>query len=428
MNTFVRTVLRATARLALALILFALALAVVLMRAVAPAPGEWSTPYALGPWQREASVPTLLRWASHPLVRPQLDGRVFETAAGRWSLAFRADGSIEATCAPCELQMDALGSAPVAIDRARLAVVARGADRYDGSLWLGAGPQPLVLPWRAELKADGLLLKTELAPTPLAQALAPFAAGLPELAHARVDGRVALKLDARIDADGLQFTRIVPKLSDVGVWGLGTEALIDADPGERCRPQPAGGRVEGWIQNAVVAAEDARFAEHAGYELDAWVKVWKHNQQQPDALQGASTITQQLAKLLYTGDERSAARKVRESLYAVEMERTLGKGRILQLYLSVLPWGDGICGAEAAARHHLGKPVNQLKPREAAWLASLLINPDVQLRQWAHEDAAARERAAGVLKAMRRLPRERRESEAEALVSWQPPIGRVAQR
>ena len=279
-----------------------------------------------------------------------------------------------------------------------------------------------------ELKADGLLLKTELAATPLTQALAPFAAGLPELARARVDGRVALKLDARIDGDGLQLTRIVPKLVDVGVWGLGTEALIDADPGQRCRPQPAGGRVEGWIQNAVVAAEDARFAEHAGYELDAWVKVWKHNQQQPDALQGASTITQQLAKLLYTGDERSAARKVREWLYAVEMERTLGKGRILQLYLSVLPWGDGICGAEAAARHHLGKPVNQLKPREAAWLASLLINPDAQLRQWAHEDAAARERAAGVLKAMRRLPRERRESEAEALVSWRPPIGRVAQR
>ena len=156
------------------------------------------------------------------------------------------------------------------------------------------------------------------------------------------------------------------------------------------------------------------------------MKVWKSNQEQPDALQGASTITQQLAKLLYTGDERSAARKLREWLYAVEMERTLGKGRILQLYLAVLPWGDGICGAEAAARHHLGKPVNQLKPREAAWLASLLINPDAQLRKWAHEDAAARERVVAVLKGMRRLPRERRESETEALASWQPPIGRVA--
>jgi membrane peptidoglycan carboxypeptidase len=90
----------------------------------------------------------------------------------------------------------------------------------------------------------------------------------------------------------------------------------------------------------------------------------------------------------------------------------------------VLPWGDGICGAEAAARHHLGKPVNRLKPREAAWLASLLINPDVQLRQWAHAEAAARERAAAVLKGIKRLPRERREAELDAFVSWQPPVGR----
>ncbi len=140
------------------------------------------------------------------------------------------------------------------------------------------------------------------------------------------------------------------------------------------------------------------------------------------------SITQQLAKLVYTGDERDAMRKLREWLYAVEMERTLGKGRILQLYLAVLPWGDGICGAEAAARHHLGKPANQLKPREAAWLASLLINPDLQQRRWALEEAQARERAAWVLKGIRRLPRERREAELDALVSWRPPIGRQVPR
>ncbi|MBL0092730.1 MAG: transglycosylase domain-containing protein [Piscinibacter sp.] len=174
----------------------------------------------------------------------------------------------------------------------------------------------------------------------------------------------------------------------------------------------------------MIAAEDQRFFEHPGYEIDAWVAVWKRNQNEPEALQGASTITQQLAKLVYTGDERDAMRKLREWLYAVEMERTLGKGRILQLYLAVLPWGDGICGAEAAARHHLGKPANQLKPREAAWLASLLINPDLQLRRWALEEEPARERAAWVLKGIKRLPRERREAELDALVSWRPPIGR----
>jgi hypothetical protein len=427
-NTSLKSALRALGALALALLLIAGLLAVAALQAVAPRPGEWRVPVRIGPLQREASVPTLLRWAAHPLVAAQLDGRVFDTDAGRWQLAHRRVGAgdtLEAVCAPCSLQLDALGSAAVTLDRVALFVQPRGADRYDGRLALGAGAQPLVLPWRAELKADALFVRTELAPTPLAQALAPFAIELPELNRARVDGTIALKLDARFDADGLHFTRLVPRLAGVAVTGLGTEALLDADPGQRCRPQPAGGRIEGWIQNAVMAAEDARFAEHAGYELDTWVKVWKHNQQAPDALQGASTITQQLAKLLYTGDERSAARKLREWLYAVEMERTLGKGRILQLYLSVLPWGDGICGAEAAARHHLGKPVNRLKPREAAWLASLLINPDVQLRQWAHEEAAARERAAAVLKGIKRLPRERREAELDAFVSWRPPVGRA---
>jgi membrane peptidoglycan carboxypeptidase len=149
------------------------------------------------------------------------------------------------------------------------------------------------------------------------------------------------------------------------------------------------------------------------------------NQRDGEKLQGASTITQQLAKLLYTGDARDPARKLREWLYAVEMERTLGKGRILQLYLAVLPWGDGICGAEAAARHHLGKGAHQLKPREAAWLASLLVNPDQQLQRWARDEDTARERAAAVLKGIKRLPRERREAELDALVSWRPPIGRM---
>jgi hypothetical protein len=400
-------------------------------RALAPRPGEWSVPLRLGPLQREASVPTLLRWGLHPLVVAQLDGRTVETTAGRWQLAHRRAGTgdtLEAVCAPCRLHIDALGPAAVQIDRIALVVNARGADRYDGQLRLGAGTQPLEMGWRAALGADALRLQADLAPTPLAKALAPLAAELPELARVRIDGTIAARLEAQIGAAGLQLTRLQPRLAGVAVDGLGTAALLDADPGQRCRPQPAGGRIEGWIQNAVVAAEDARFAEHAGYELETWVKVWKHNQRTPDALQGASTITQQLAKLLYTGDERSAARKLREWLYAVEMERTLGKGRILQLYLAVLPWGDGICGAEAAARHHLGKPVNQLKPREAAWLASLLVNPDAQLRQWALDEGAARERAAAVLKGIHRLPRERREAELDALVSWRPPVGRAAAR
>jgi hypothetical protein len=424
----VKTLIRALAWTVLAALLAFIAVVIAALHALTPRADEWRTSLALGPWQREASVPTLLRWGTHPLVLPQLDGHTLAFGGGRWQMKHRADGSLEAICAPCRIPFGALGSEPVSLPHVRITLMPRGADRFDGMLWLGVGKTALALPWRAELSADGLRMHTELATTPLAQVVALFAAEVPEAARARIDGSITVKLDAMLGEDGLKLTRIQPKLADVNVAGLGTEALLDADPGQRCRPQPAGGRIEGWIQNAVMAAEDARFTEHPGYELDAWVQVWKSNQQQPDTLQGASTITQQLAKILYTGDERSAARKLREWLYAVEMERTLGKGRILQLYLAVLPWGDGICGAEAAARHHLGKPVNQLKPREAAWLASLLINPDLQLRKWAQDDAAvrepARERVAAVIKGMRRLPRERRESEIDALSGWQPPIGR----
>jgi hypothetical protein len=355
---------------------------------------------------------------------PRLDGRTLATHAGRWHLQRSTDGSLEATCSPCSVQFDSLGPLAVVIDRASVTLQPRGADRFDGALQLGSGPQPLVLRWHAALKKDGMQIHTELASTPLQQAVAIFSAAVPEARQARIDGRLALKLDATLNERGLQIERIEPRLEDVVVSGLGTEALLDSDTNARCRPQPASGRIEGWLPHAVLAAEDQRFYEHPGYELDAWLAVWKQNRQQPDAIQGASTITQQLAKLLYTGDERHAMRKLREWLYAVEMERTLGKGRILQLYLSVLPWGDGVCGAEAAARHHLGKPADRLKPREAAWLASLLVNPELQLRRWAQDEAAGRERVAWVLASMRRLPRERRESELEALQSWQPPVAR----
>jgi hypothetical protein len=405
----------------LALLVFVTALA---WRAVAPQPGEWSATLRVGRLQHDASMPTLLRWATHPLVLPRLAGR----RVGPWQVVAAGDQQLEAICAPCRLQLDALGPQPVSLDEVRLVLHVRGADRFDGTLRLGSGEAPVTIPWRAELRREGFALKAELAPTPLQRVLAPFGDALPEAKRARIEGEVALRAEATFGTRGLHFTRLLPRLTGVAVDGLGTESLRDVDVVAGCRPQPAVGRVEGWIQNAVIAAEDQRFFEHPGYELDAWLAAMKANQRDGTALQGASTITQQLAKLLYTGDARDPVRKLREWLYAVEMERTLGKGRILQLYLAVLPWGDGICGAEAAARHHLGKAAKQLRPREAAWLASLLVNPDDQLRRWAVEDEAARERAAWVLKGIKRLPRERREAELDALVSWRPPIGRSARR
>jgi membrane peptidoglycan carboxypeptidase len=132
-------------------------------------------------------------------------------------------------------------------------------------------------------------------------------------------------------------------------------------------------------------------------------------------------LTQQLAKLVVAGDERSASRKLRELLYAVEMERTLGKARILQLYLALAPWGDGVCGAERAVRVHLGqRDPSAVGPVAAAWLASLLTAPDTHLRSEFAAGEINQARVARVLDAMRMRP-ERREKAMLQMLFWSPP-------
>ncbi|MCX8115516.1 MAG: transglycosylase domain-containing protein [Burkholderiaceae bacterium] len=161
-------------------------------------------------------------------------------------------------------------------------------------------------------------------------------------------------------------------------------------------------------KGAVVAAEDQRFHEHAGIdriELDALLADIDAEK----ALRGASTVSQQLARTLVTGGERTVARKIREALYAVEMERTLGKPRILELYLNTVDWGPGICGARAAARAYFRKAPSKLTPLEAAWLAGILRNPQEAYAREFSRGAPELERALWVLSQMRTLPKRERE-------------------
>ena len=178
--------------LLLAVILIGAAMVLLTMRALAPQPGEWATTLQFGPVARAASVPTMLRWASHPLALPQLDGR----RIGGWQLQRIDEHTLEAQCAPCRVQLDALGPQPLAIDAAGLRIHVRGADRFDGTLRLGAGAEPVSVAWRAELKRDGLQLQAELQATPLARVLAVFGDALPEARQARIDGSVALRAEA----------------------------------------------------------------------------------------------------------------------------------------------------------------------------------------------------------------------------------------
>lgn len=134
-------------------------------------------------------------------------------------------------------------------------------------------------------------------------------------------------------------------------------------------------RISPHLQRAVIASEDSSFFQHEGFDWEGIKDAALHNLGTGEMNRGGSTITQQLAKNLYLSPERSLFRKAREALITRSLERHLTKTRILELYLNVAEWGNGIYGAEAAARHHFGTSAADLTQDEAAWLAAILPAP-----------------------------------------------------
>jgi monofunctional biosynthetic peptidoglycan transglycosylase len=149
------------------------------------------------------------------------------------------------------------------------------------------------------------------------------------------------------------------------------------------------------LQRAVLAGEDARFFEHDGFDWEAIESAWQEAQKEgekeakaegdydpdswippmPSFKRGASTISQQLAKNLYLSEERNFLRKGREAAITYFLERELSKKRIMELYLNVIEWGDGIYGAEAAARTYFKKSASALTAQEAAYLSAMIPSP-----------------------------------------------------
>jgi monofunctional glycosyltransferase len=130
-----------------------------------------------------------------------------------------------------------------------------------------------------------------------------------------------------------------------------------------------------WLIQAVIASEDQKFFGHQGVDWSALQDSVEKNLEKHTFARGGSTITQQLAKNLYFGTEKSPTRKLRELIVTRWLEDELTKRRILELYLNVIEWGDGIYGAEAAARRYFGKSASGLDAREAAALAGMIPNP-----------------------------------------------------
>jgi monofunctional glycosyltransferase len=154
------------------------------------------------------------------------------------------------------------------------------------------------------------------------------------------------------------------------------EILQEDNPKARIRQQWVPyQRISAHLKRAVVAAEDAKFVTHNGFDWDGIQKAYEKNLREGEIVAGGSTITQQLAKNLFFSGERAWWRKAQEAVVAVMLETIMSKRRILEIYLNVIEWGDGVFGAEAAARYHYGSSAAGLSAEQAARLASVVPSP-----------------------------------------------------
>ncbi|MCE9549694.1 MAG: monofunctional biosynthetic peptidoglycan transglycosylase [Betaproteobacteria bacterium] len=129
------------------------------------------------------------------------------------------------------------------------------------------------------------------------------------------------------------------------------------------------------LKRAMIASEDAKFVDHEGFDWEGIQKAYEKNMKKGKIVAGGSTISQQLAKNLFLSTKRTPWRKAEEVLITVMLEQMMTKQRIFEIYLNVIEWGNGVFGAEAAARYYYHVSAAQLSPPQAAKLASMVPNP-----------------------------------------------------
>ena len=183
-------------------------------------------------------------------------------------------------------------------------------------------------------------------------------------------------------------------------------------------------RISPLLRRAVLVAEDDAFFQHGGLDWSEIGASARRNLERGRVVRGGSTITQQLARNLYLGEDRTVGRKLKEVVLALRMEQSVSKRRILELYLNLIEWGDGIYGAGAAARRYFGRSAADLDARQALLLASVIINP----RRFSPLDPSPRIEKRVRTIASRMLRRgQLTEAEYRLAVGEPPPDGRAAE-
>jgi monofunctional biosynthetic peptidoglycan transglycosylase len=148
------------------------------------------------------------------------------------------------------------------------------------------------------------------------------------------------------------------------------------------------------IKQAVIAAEDAKFIDHEGFDWEGIEKAYEKNKRRKKIVAGGSTISQQLAKNLFLSNQRTPWRKIEETIITLMLEIILSKQRILEIYLNVIEWGNNVYGIEAASSHYFSSHAKELNSFQSAKLASMIPNPKYYER---HQDASGLIERSGII-------------------------------
>jgi len=220
-------------------------------------------------------------------------------------------------------------------------------------------------------------------------------------------GRVLLALPAMVFACGAYAYLTLPDVRQLRTRNPDPTAFMELRAREARSRGEEPRHVQRWVsygrigqnlKRAVLVTEDGAFWEHDGLDYQQIKESMEVNLERREFARGASTITQQLAKNLYLSPSKNPVRKLRELLIARRLEAELTKQRILEIYLNVIEWGDGIYGADAAARTYFGKSAADLSPSESALLAAAINNP--RLLNPGRPTAKLRRRQAMVMRRM----------------------------
>ena len=311
-------------------------------------------------------------------------------ASGDASIQLQRGGRLKLNVTVPELVLDhpmlhaqpvSLGEAVVSLEGDRLARTLRG------TLSVGGVESELSI----EREGKHFSSDVVLGPMPLSEALVPLHSVVPEAPKAQIDGSLSAQAQlswpsrewsGNFFLDSVDVDGAVPTNLQSLKRGLFQHRVVDAEGDPVLRTTGEGSR--NWIplrqiapsmRHAVIASEDIRFTQHQGFDLEAIHSALEANQEAGKIERGGSTLSQQLAKNLFLDGQRTLVRKVRELLLAVELDRSLGKGRILELYLNLVEWGPGIYGIKDASERYFMRRASQLKPHEAAFLAAILPSP-----------------------------------------------------